>query len=94
MRESSASVAPGAVLGDDVCHDPVVAVGVELIEPMRYTGRQGRQPKWLHMMLRMYPLQEWFSPSDESVEDAIYDSYGLFGLANWVVQACAEDLMG
>ena len=50
---------------------------VGLIEPFRYSGRRGRKPKALGTMLRMYPLQAWFSLSDEGVEDAIYDSYAM-----------------
>lgn len=34
----------------------------------------GRRPIGLKRMLRMYFLQQWFSLSDEGLEDAIYDS--------------------
>ena len=50
---------------------------VGLIEPFHYSGRWGRKPKALETMLRMYLLQAWFSPSDESVVDAIYDPYAM-----------------
>ena len=50
---------------------------VGLIEPFYYDGKQGRKPKPLETMLRMYLLQAWFSLSDEGVEDAIYDSYAM-----------------
>jgi len=50
---------------------------VELIEPFYYNGKNGRKPKPLETMLRMYLLQAWFSLSDEGVEDAIYDSYAM-----------------
>ena len=50
---------------------------VRLIEPFYYSGRRGRKPKSLEMMLRMYLLQAWFSLSDEGVEDAIYDSHAM-----------------
>jgi IS5 family transposase len=52
-------------------------VRVGLIEPFYYSGRRGRRPKPLEMMLRMYLLQAWFSLSDEGVEDAVYDSYAM-----------------
>jgi transposase, IS5 family len=49
-----------------------------LIEP-KYpsAGRVGRQPIGLARMLRMYCIQQWFSLSDEGVEDAIYDSQSI-----------------
>lgn len=49
-----------------------------LIEP-KYpsAGRVGRQPVGVSRMLRMYCLQQWFSLSDEAVEDAIYDSQSM-----------------
>lgn len=50
---------------------------VGLIEPFYYNGKQGRKPKPVALMLRMYLLQVWFSLSDEGVEDAIYDSYAM-----------------
>ncbi|GAB7546851.1 IS5 family transposase [Cupriavidus sp. 8B] len=49
-----------------------------LIEPLYPTsGRVGRQPIGVERMLRMYCLQQWFSLSDEAVEDALYDSQAL-----------------
>src|SRR5690348_664619 len=49
-----------------------------LIEPMYPSAsRVGRQPVGVARMLRMYCLQQWFSLSDEAVEDAIYDSQSM-----------------
>jgi len=46
-----------------------------LIEPhYPSSGRVGRPPIGLPRMLRMYFLQQWYSLSDEGLEDAIYDS--------------------
>lgn len=52
---------------------------VKLIEPHYYSNTRGRKPRALETMLRMYLLQTWFSPSDEGVEEAIYDSYAMRG---------------
>jgi len=49
-----------------------------LIEPQYPTsGRVGRQPKGVALMLRMYFLQQWFGLADEALEDAIYDSQSM-----------------
>ena len=56
------------------------ATWVGVIEPHYYgdrPGKRGRKAKPVETMLRMYLLQAWFSPSDEGVEDAIYDSYAM-----------------
>lgn len=50
---------------------------VEIIQPIYYAGRRGRKPIGIETMLRMIMLQEWFSLSDDGVEDAIYDSYAM-----------------
>lgn len=50
---------------------------VEYIKPFYPNGKHGRPPKNIETMLRMYLLQNWFSLSDEGVEDAIYDSYAM-----------------
>lgn len=50
---------------------------VSLIEPHYPSGKRGRPPIELEIMLRMYLLQCWFTLSDEGVEDAIYDSYAM-----------------
>lgn len=50
---------------------------VELIRPFYPKGEQGRPPRGIELMLRMYFLQVWFSLSDEMVEDSIYDSHAM-----------------
>lgn len=50
---------------------------VKIIEPSYYEGKQGRPPRGIELMLRMYLLQIWFKLSDEGVEDAINDSYAM-----------------
>lgn len=51
---------------------------IALIEPHYPTsGRVGRPPVGVPRMLRMYFLQQWYSLSDEGLEDAIYDSQAL-----------------
>ena len=50
---------------------------VDIIKPYYPTGKRGRPPKEIEVMLRMYLLQCWFNLSDESVEEAIYDSYAM-----------------
>ena len=48
-----------------------------LAEPYYPSGRRGRPPRGVEVMLRMYLLSVWFNLSDEGVEDAIYDSYAF-----------------
>jgi IS5 family transposase len=49
-----------------------------LIEPhYPSSGRVGRPPVGVPRMLRMYFLQQWYSLSDEGLEDAIYDSQAM-----------------
>lgn len=56
---------------------PWVAL-VALIEPhYPKSGRVGRPPTGVQRMLRMYFLQQWYSLSDEGLEDAIYDSQAM-----------------
>ena len=51
---------------------------IAVIEPHYPTsGRVGRQPIGLARMLRMYFLQQWYSLSDEALEDAICDSQAM-----------------
>ena len=51
---------------------------VEFVKPYYPSGKQGRPTKGIEKMLRMYLLQVWFNLSDESIEDAIYDSYAFW----------------
>lgn len=50
---------------------------VGVIQPLYFEGKRGRPPRGIEMMLRMYLVQVWFNLSDESTEDAIYDSYAI-----------------
>lgn len=50
---------------------------VEMIRPYYPAGKRGRPPKDIEIMLRMYFVQNWFSLSDEGIEDEIYDSYAM-----------------
>lgn len=47
------------------------------IQPYYPSGKRGRPPREIEVMLRMLLLQVWFNLSDEAVEDAIYDSYAM-----------------
>lgn len=49
----------------------------ELIAPVYPTAGNGRPPRELEMMLRVYFLQQWFNLSDPAVEDALYDSAAM-----------------
>jgi len=48
-----------------------------LIEPVYPVAGNGRPPRELEMMLRVYFLQQWFNLSDPPVEDALYDSLSM-----------------
>lgn len=50
---------------------------IEIIRPYYLSGKRGRPPRGIELMLRMYLLQIWFSLSDEGLEDSIYDSYAM-----------------
>ena len=51
---------------------------IGLIEPhYPKSGRVGRPPIGVERMLRMYFLQQWYSLSDEGLEDALYDSQAM-----------------
>lgn len=49
----------------------------QVVEPYYPSGKRGRPPRGVEIMLRMYLLANWFNLSDEGVEDAIYDSYAF-----------------
>lgn len=53
------------------------AAWIELIRPYYPTGERGRPPIGIETMLRMYLMQNWFSLSDDGIEDTIYDSYAM-----------------
>ena len=48
-----------------------------LIAPKYPKAGDGRPPKDLEMMLRVYFLQQWFNLSDPGVEEALYDSVSM-----------------
>jgi IS5 family transposase len=48
-----------------------------LIEPHYPKPGNGRRPKELEQMLRIYFLQQWFNLADPAVEEALYDSSTL-----------------
>jgi IS5 family transposase len=50
-----------------------------LIEPHYPKPGNGRRPKELEPMLRIYFLQQWFNLADPAVEEALYDSATLRG---------------
>ena len=48
-----------------------------LIAPVYPVGANGRPPRELEMMLRIYFLQQWLNLSDPAAEDALYDSVAM-----------------
>jgi len=51
------------------------------IEPHYPKGRRGRPPIGLERMLQIHFLQQWYSLSDEGLEDALYDSIAMRAFA-------------
>lgn len=49
----------------------------DLIRPYYPTGRNGRPPKPLRTMLRIYFVQQWFGLSDPAAEEEIYESISI-----------------
>jgi IS5 family transposase len=50
---------------------------IRLIEPYYPKGERGRPPVGIERMLRLYFLQQWYSLSDELLEETIYDSLAM-----------------
>lgn len=50
---------------------------ISLIREHYPSGKRGRPPRGIEIMLRMYLMQNWFNLSDAAIEDAIYDSYAM-----------------
>jgi IS5 family transposase len=50
---------------------------VSLIQRCYFSGKRGRPPEGIEIMLRMYFLSVWYNLADEALEDAIYDSYAM-----------------
>jgi IS5 family transposase len=49
----------------------------ELVAPLYPVAGNGRPPRDLQMMLRIYFVQQWFNLSDPAAEDALYDSLAI-----------------
>ncbi len=56
--------------------DALVAL-VALVTPHAPAGLTGRPPYPVLMLLRIHFLQQWFSQSDEGVEDALVTVHGV-----------------
>src|SRR4051812_34380459 len=50
---------------------------LSMIEPVYPKAGNGRPPRGLEIMLRIYFLQHWFNLSDPGVEEALYDSASM-----------------
>jgi IS5 family transposase len=50
---------------------------VSVIQPHYYSGKRGRPPRGIELMLRMHLLQNWYNLSDEMAEEEIYDSRAM-----------------
>jgi IS5 family transposase len=50
---------------------------ISVIQPYYYSGKRGRPPRGIELMLRMYLLQNWYNLSDEMAEEEIYDSRAM-----------------
>jgi IS5 family transposase len=64
-----------------------------LIEPHYPKPGNGRRPKELEKMLRIYFLQQWFNLADPAVEEDLYDSATLrqfAGIDLTSAMGCAE----
>lgn len=48
-----------------------------VIEPYYPSGENGRPPKGLERMLRIYFTQQWYALSDPGMEEALYDSESI-----------------
>lgn len=46
-----------------------------MIRPFYFSNKRGRRLIGIEPMLCMYPMQIWFSLSDEGMKDSIYDTY-------------------
>ena len=50
---------------------------LSLIEPHYPKAGNGRPPKGLEIMLRMYILQQWFNLNDPAAEESLHDSLAM-----------------
>lgn len=63
---------------------------LSVIEPYYPKGERGRPPIGLERMLRIYFLQQWYSLSDEGLEEALYDSIAMRAFAG--IALAREDM--
>jgi len=61
----------------------------ELIAPVYSVAGNGRPPRGLELMLRIYFLQQWFNLSDPAAEDALYDSVSMRRFVGLDLGECA-----
>lgn len=61
-----------------------------VIEPYYPKGARGRPPIGLERMFRICFLQQWYSLSDEGLEDAVYDSIAMRAFAG--IDLAVEDV--
>ena len=61
----------------------------ELIAPAYPVAGNGRPPRGLEMMLRIYFLQQSFNLSDPAAEDALYDSAAMRRFVGLDLGQCA-----
>lgn len=56
-----------------------------VIEPFYPKAGNGRRPYPLETMFRIHCMQQWYSLSDEAMEDALYEiaSMRLFAIFRW-----------
>ena len=50
---------------------------IETVQPHYFSAKRGRPPIGLARMLRLYFVQQWYSLSDEALEDAVSDSAAI-----------------
>lgn len=67
---------------------------VDLIKPFYPTGKRGRPPLGVAVMLRVYFLQQWYALGDEALEDAIHDSRAMRAFIGGEVVPDATTLLG
>ena len=76
VREVREDDAPWAIPERDGQYHSLVGA-VRAIAPVYPIAGNGRPPRDLEMMLRIYFLQQWFNLSDPAAEDMLYDSISM-----------------
>jgi IS5 family transposase len=59
---------------------------IAVIQPHYHSGKRGRPPRGIELILRMYLLQLWYNLSDELAEETIYDSHAMKAFVKIVFQ--------